>query len=456
MPPLDPHLSALAADTIVAPATPAGRSAVGVVRLSGRQAIEIARGLLRRQRLRPREAVLDHLVDAEGALVDQVLVTLFQAPSSYTGEDVVEISCHGSPPVLRHAVERAAELGARLAEPGEFTRRAWRNGRMDLVQAEAVRDLIDSATLYQARIAARQTTGALSKRLRAVKQSLLTLIARLEAGIDFAEDDIEVESSSAIAAALAPMRRQIGTLAEGFTVGKVVRSGLRLAIVGRPNVGKSSLFNRLLERERAIVNAAAGTTRDSISETASFNGIPVDLVDTAGIRATGDAIESEGVERSWQSLQDADCALVVVDLSQPHTDEDDELWRRASSDCPALLVGNKLDLPCRRSKSDELIAVSAKTGEGIADLRKRIRQRTLPGLDTLHEGSLVTNIRQEQLLREALQALERASAGVQAEVPHEMLLLDLYEALGPLDAITGATSVDDILDQIFSTFCIGK
>ncbi|MDE0622974.1 MAG: tRNA uridine-5-carboxymethylaminomethyl(34) synthesis GTPase MnmE [Bryobacterales bacterium] len=456
MPPLDPHLSALAADTIVAPATPAGRSAVGVVRLSGRQAIEIARGLLRQQRLRPREAVLDHLVDAEGALVDQVLVTLFQAPSSYTGEDVVEISCHGSPPVLRHAVERAAELGARLAEPGEFTRRAWRNGRMDLVQAEAVRDLIDSATLYQARIAARQTTGALSKRLRAAKQSLLTLIARLEAGIDFAEDDIEVEGSAAIAAALAPMRRQIGTLAEGFTVGKVVRSGLRLAIVGRPNVGKSSLFNRLLERERAIVNAAAGTTRDSISETASFNGIPVDLVDTAGIRATGDAIESEGVERSWQSLQDADCALVVVDLSQPHTDEDDELWRRASSDCPALLVGNKLDLHCRRGKSEELIAVSAKTGEGIADLRKRIRQRTLPGLDTLHEGSLVTNIRQEQLLREALQALERASVGVQAEVPHEMLLLDLYEALGPLDAITGATSVDDILDQIFSTFCIGK
>ncbi len=456
MPPLDPHLSALAADTIVAPATAAGRSALGVVRLSGKQAVEIARGLLRRRHWRPREAVLDHLVDADGALVDQVLVTLFQAPASYTGEDVVEISCHGSPPVLRHAVERAAELGARLAEPGEFTRRAWRNGRIDLVQAEAVRDLIDSATLYQARIAARQTTGTLSKRLRAVKQSLLTLIARLEAGIDFAEDDIEVEGSAAIAAALALMQQQIGTLVEGFTVGKVVRSGLRLAIVGRPNVGKSSLFNRLLERERAIVNPAAGTTRDAISETASFDGIPVDLVDTAGIRATGDAIESEGVERSWQSLHDADCALVVVDLSQPDTGEDDELWQRASSHCPALLVGNKLDLPRRHGKSEELIAVSAKTGEGIEDLRERIRQRTLPGLDSLHEGSLVTNIRQEQLLREALQALERASDGVRARVPHEMLLLDLYEALGPLDAITGATSLDDILDQIFSTFCIGK
>ena len=456
MPPLDPNLAALAADTIVAPATPAGRSAVGVVRLSGSQAVEIARGLLQRSHWQPREAVLDHLVDADGALVDQVLVTLFQAPASYTGEDLVEISCHGSPPVLRHAVERAAELGARLAEPGEFTRRAWRNGRMDLVQAEAVRDLIDAATLYQARVAVSQTTGALSKRLQGVKQSLVTLIARLEAGIDFAEDDIEEEDSVAIAAALAKMRQQIGALAEGFTVGKVVRSGLRLAIVGRPNVGKSSLFNRLLERERAIVNATAGTTRDAISETASFNGIPVELVDTAGIRATGDAIESEGVQRSWQSLQEADCALVVVDLSQPDEVEDDELWERASWHSPALLVGNKLDLPRQRETPAKLIAVSAKTGAGIADLRERIRQRTLPGLDTLHEGSLVTNIRQERLLREALQALARASAGVRAEDPHEFLLLEMYEALAALDAITGATSVDDILNQIFSTFCIGK
>ncbi|MCY4535334.1 MAG: tRNA uridine-5-carboxymethylaminomethyl(34) synthesis GTPase MnmE, partial [Bryobacterales bacterium] len=386
MPPLDPHLSATAADTIVAPATPAGRSAIGLVRLSGPRATEVARGLLKRQHWPPREAVVDSLVDAQGALVDQVLVTLFQAPTSYTGEDLVEISCHGSPPVLRYALELAAELGARLAEPGEFTRRAWRNGRMDLVQAEAVRDLIDSATLYQARLAARQTSGALSKRLRGIKQSLLTLIARLEAGIDFAEDDVEVEDSGAIADAIAPLQQQIGTLAAGFAVGKVVRTGLRLAIVGRPNVGKSSLFNRLLERERAIVNATAGTTRDSISETASFDGIPVDLVDTAGIRATGDAIESEGVERSWQSLQEADCALVVVDLSQPEASEDDELWRRARLDCPALLVGNKLDLQRRRGGADELIAVSAKTGEGIAKLRARIRQRTLPGLDTLHEG----------------------------------------------------------------------
>lgn len=401
-------------------------------------------------------AALDDLVDADGALVDQVLVTLFEAPASYTGEDLVEISCHGSPPVLRYAVERAAALGARLAEPGEFTRRAWRNGRMDLVQAEAVRDLIDSATLYQAQIASRQTTGALSKRLRGIKQLLLTLIARLEAGIDFAEDDVEVEDSTVIAQAVAPMRQQILALAEGFAVGKVVRSGLRLAIVGRPNVGKSSLFNRLLARERAIVNPTAGTTRDSISESASFDGIPVDLVDTAGIRTTGDAIESEGVQRSWQSLQEADCALVVVDLSQPGAEEDDELWRRVRSDCPALLVGNKLDLPRQREGANELIAVSAKTGEGIADLRERIRQRTLPGLDSLHEGSLVTNIRQERLLREALEALDRAADGVQAEVPHEMLLLDLYEALRPLDAITGATSVDDILEQIFSTFCIGK
>ena len=456
MPPLNPHLSAAAADTIVAPATPPGRSAVGLVRLSGPKAVEIAGGLLRRKRWRPRETAVDALVDTAGAVVDQVLVTLFRAPASYTGEDLVEISCHGAPPVLRYALERAAELGARLAEPGEFTRRAWRNGRMDLVQAEAVRDLIDSVTLYQARLAAQQTTGALSKRLRGIKQGLLTLIARLEAGIDFAEDDVEVEDSAAVAGALAEIERQVNALAAGFSIGKVVRGGLCLAIIGRPNVGKSSLFNRLLGRERAIVNAAAGTTRDSINETVSFDGVPVELLDTAGIRAAAGEIEAEGVQRSWQSLQEVDCALVVVDLSQPGACQDDELWQRASSLCPALLVGNKLDLPRQRPGADEMIAVSAKTGDGIASLRERIRERALPGLDASHEGALVTNIRQERLLREALQCLQRAMAGVRASVPHEMLLLDLYEALQPLDAITGATSVDDILEQIFSTFCIGK
>ena len=456
MPPIDPNLSATGSDTIVAPSTPTGRSAIGLVRLSGSRAEEFARSLVPRKRFRPRVATLGSLVDADGSLVDQVVATLFPGPASYTGEDIVEISCHGSPPVLGFAVERALEVGARLAEPGEFTRRAFRNGRIDLVQAEAVRDLIDASTLYQARVAARQTSGALSERLQGVKGKLLELIALLEAGIDFAEDDIEVAGSAEILSRLAPVRDAVGSLAEGFALGKVVRSGLKLAIVGRPNVGKSSLFNRLLRRDRAIVNAAAGTTRDSISETASFDGIPVELVDTAGIRAARDAIESEGVERTWQSLQDADCALVVVDLSQSAADSDGGLWQEACRACPALLVGNKCDLPVRYDSRQPLVRVSAKTGDGIEQLRASIRERAMPGLDTLHEGTFVTNIRQERLLREAHSALGKAAEATRGRVPHEMLLLDLYEALRPLDVITGGTTMDDILDRIFSNFCIGK
>ena len=456
MPPITPHAAADASDTIVALSTPAGRSAIGIVRLSGPRAVAVARQLVPGGAPAPRAATLGTLRDRGGSAVDRVLTTAFPAPASYTGEDVVEISCHGSPPVLRFAVERALELGARLADPGEFTRRAFRNGRMDLVQAEAVRDLIDATTLYQARVAVRQASGTLSGKLGGVKSGLLELIALLEAGIDFAEDDVEVASGAQILERLNPARQAVRELAAGFSVGKVVRGGLRLAIVGRPNVGKSSLFNRLLHRDRAIVSAAAGTTRDSIAETASFDGIPVELVDTAGIRVTEDEVESEGVQRSWQALHDADCALVVVDLSQPGQPSDRDLWQRVSGACPALLVGNKADLPVLRAAEPDLAAVSAKTGEGIDRLRARIRDRALPGLGTLQEGSLVTSIRQERLLRTALGALDKAVAATRAEVPHEMLLLDLYDALGPLDAVTGATTMDDVLDRIFSSFCIGK
>ncbi len=456
MPPILPIPAGATADTIVAPSTPAGRSAIGIVRLSGPRAGEIACSLVPGRDLPPRTATLGALVDGNGGLVDRVVVTLFPAPASYTGENVAEISCHGSPPVLRFAAERSLELGARLAEPGEFTRRAFRNGRIDLVQAEAVRDLIDATTLYQAQVAARQSAGALSSRLRDAKRRLLELVALLEAGIDFAEDDTEIAGDDEILGRLEPVRDVVGALASGFAVGKVVRGGLRLAIVGRPNVGKSSLFNRLVGSDRAIVNAAAGTTRDLISETASFDGIPVEIVDTAGIRAAGDAIESEGVDRAWQSLQDADCALVVVDLSEEPEASDDALWRRVRRVCPALLVGNKRDLPARWDGTAPLARVSAKTGEGIDGLRASIREQAVPGLDALREGTFVTNIRQERLLREALAALACAAEGARAGVPHEMLLLDLYEALGPLDAITGTTTVDDILERIFSSFCIGK
>ncbi len=456
MPPLDAVDRGVGEDTIVALSTPPGRSATGVVRLSGPRAASIAGTLIPDRTLRARSAIVGNLVDAQGNLVDCVVATLFPAPASYTGEDVVEISCHGSPPVLRFSVERALETGARLAEPGEFTRRAFLNGRLDLVQAEAVRDLIDASTLYQARVAARQNAGALSARLRDAKACLVALIASLEAGIDFAEDDVSVPDSTEIISQITPIAATVASLADGFVVGKVVRSGMKLAIVGRPNVGKSSLFNRLLQRDRAIVNEAAGTTRDSISETASFGGIPVELVDTAGLRSALDPIEAEGVTRAWQSLQDADCALVVVDLSEPRPDRDEGIWEQVSGVCPSLLVGNKSDLPARYESANPLLRVSALTGDGIDALRARIRERTVPGLSELHEDSLVTNIRQERLLRATGEALGKARDAARCGVPHEMLLLDLYDALRPLDGVTGATTMDDILDQIFSTFCIGK
>lgn len=456
MPPIDSSTPVRDDDTIVAPATPAGRSAVGVVRLSGPQSAAVARQLVRAAALPPRRACLAALVDAHGTQIDQVLVTLFPESASYTGEEVVELSCHGSPPVLAFAVERALELGARLAAPGEFTLRAFRNGRMDLVQAEAVKDLIDATTLYQAQVAARQTAGALSLRVRDLKGMLVELIALLEAGIDFAEDDVEIPGARALRERLDPIRAGIGRLAASAAAGKVVRDGLRLAVVGRPNVGKSSLFNRLLGRPRAIVNPAAGTTRDVVSEHASLDGIPVQLIDTAGIRTTADEIETEGVERSWQALADADCALVVVDASQEAAPADRELWERTQDLCPAILVGNKRDLGERYACGDPITLVSAKTGAGVEQLLAKIRRSAAPGLEGAREEAFVTNIRQERLLKQALAAADKAAAAIEADVPHEMVLLDLYEALHPLDAITGATTIDDILERIFSSFCIGK
>ncbi len=433
-----------------------GRAAIGVLRLSGPLAREIADKLAPGRESAPRRAALRTLVDTRGLPVDQVLVTTFHAPASYTGEDVVEISCHGSPPVLRFAVERSIALGARLARPGEFTQRAFRSGRMDLTQAEAVRDLIDATTLYQARVAASQARGSLSKELRAIKVPLVEVIALLEAGIDFAEDDVEVASAKELSERLRPIRATVGRLVAGYSVGKVVRSGLQLAIVGRPNVGKSSLFNRLLGNSRAIVSSIAGTTRDVVSEDTCLDGIPVRMVDTAGIRASDSTIESEGVERSWQSLTEADCALVVVDLSRPGAAEDRTLQERARASCPVVLVGNKADLPLRYAGPELQVSVSAKTGEGMDALGQCIRNETLAGLDGLREGSFVTGIRQGSLLQEAHDALTKADQAVQDEVPHEMLLLDLYDALHPLDAITGGTTLDDVLERIFASFCIGK
>jgi tRNA modification GTPase len=445
-------------DTIAAVSTPPGRGGIGIVRISGKDAREVAGTILsfpEAPSWKPWTAALAALADAEGRTVDQVVVTYFAAPRSYTAEDVVEIACHGSPVVLRYALERACEAGARLAEPGEFTLRAYLNGRIDLPQAEAVRDLIEATTLYQARIAAQQSAGSVSRRLKPVKDQLLELIALLEAGIDFAEDDVDVAPPEEILRRVDAIAASVSALVASFAYGKLVHDGFSLAIVGRPNVGKSSLFNRLLEQDRAIVTGIPGTTRDVISETASLEGLPVKLLDTAGIRVGENVVEALGIERSHQAMADADLTLVVVDLSEPWTADDESLVRRAREQGKFLIAANKSDL-APRANPEGAFAVSALTGEGVPALRRAIAGAIAPQGRLEQEGGFITSLRHEQLLKETREALAHARNAATVGLPHEMLLLDLYAALRPIDAITGATTADDILNRIFSTFCIGK
>jgi tRNA modification GTPase len=475
-------------DTIVAVATPAGRGGIGVVRLAGPEAKNIALPMLKlKHDLEPGRAVFGELVEPNDDCVgsgrslsrakprepvqaeqnsadriDEVVVTYFAKPYSYTTDDIVEISAHGSPVVLHHIVELAMARGARLAEPGEFTMRAFLNGRIDLTQAEAVRDLIDSQTLYQAKVAAQQLEGALSRRLQPIKQKLVELIATLEAGIDFAEDDISVLPAAQILERIAVVRTPLEELAASFAYGKIVHEGLTLAIVGRPNVGKSSLFNRLVERERAIVTATPGTTRDLISETVAIGGIPIKLVDTAGIRRALDEAEAIGIRKSMEALADADLVLVVCDVSQPLAEEDQQLLSQAQERV-AIVVENKCDLMNHVGTAEQssangsrVVRTSATTGRGIAELRNEIFRRVAGDSGADRETGFLTNLRHQERVRESLAALAAAELAIENKIPHEMLLLDLYNALRSLDEITGATTNDDILNLIFSTFCIGK
>ena len=481
-------------DTIVAVATPPGRGGIGVVRLAGPEAKAIALPMLRlKHGLEPGRAVFGELVEsttrvgtaAPGrpahpaptacvepglrpagtgqspvpARIDEVVVTYFARPHSYTTDDIVEISAHGSPPVLHHVVDLAVAGGARLAEPGEFTMRAFLNGRLDLTQAEAVRDLIDSQTLYQAKVAAQQLDGALSRRLHPVKQKLVELVAVLEAGIDFAEDDVSVLPAEQIVARGSAIRAPLEELAASFSYGKIVHEGLTLAIVGRPNVGKSSVFNQLVERDRAIVTSTPGTTRDLVSETVAIGGIPVKLVDTAGIRHALDEAESLGIRKSRETLADADLVLVVLDSSAPASAEDHELLAQVAQR-PAMIIENKTDIRSPQFSADGFrmprVRASALTGEGIAELRSAILRHIGGDVSASRETAFVTNLRHQRLITQALASLDAALAAVKNRVPHEMLLLDLYGALRALDEITGATTTDDILNFIFGSFCIGK
>lgn len=469
-------------DTIAAVATPPGRGGIGIVRLSGPDAVSIASQLVRpRRRLEPGRAVLASVIDPahpNGDAIDEAVATSFVSPHSYTGENVVEIAAHGSPVVLDALLRGALSAGARLANPGEFTERAFLNGRIDLTQAEAVHDLIAAQTLEQARMAAQQLGGALSRRVAPAKEDLVTLIALLEAGMDFAAgelDDVDVVPPQQIKAAIARVREILQRLARSYAQGHRLREGASLALVGRPNVGKSSLFNRLLERERAIVTPVPGTTRDTVEEVTALGGIPLRLIDTAGLRVAGDApadeAEAQGIARSREALADADVVIVVLDASAPVCREELELLE-SLEDRPHLVARNKSDLSRDESalSRDELdlsraaepasgyanaLFTSAVTGDGIAELRAGIL-RILSVEGEVVGGGVLNSLRQQQAVEAALEGLAAADAANESGVPHEFLLTDLHHALRALDTLTGATTSDDILNRIFSTFCIGK
>ncbi len=502
-------------ETIVAISTPPGRGGIGMVRLAGPEALAIVERLVRvtgplEHGVVRRARVLDPN-DASLA-IDDALVTAFLAPHSYTGDTVVEIAAHGSPVVLaallRAALDEGARLGAevRLARPGEFTQRAFLSGKIDLTQAEAVRDLIAAQTLDQARVAAQQMGGAMAQRVTPAKGELLHLMALLEAGMDFASgelDDVEVMPPARIAREIEAVERPLAELAASFRRGQLLRNGAAMALIGPPNAGKSSLFNRLLERERAIVTPLPGTTRDTVEESLALAGIPLRLIDTAGLRAAGprpgaeqaaeddgsrshqtgagiaqgieegieqgieqgagehgiDLAEMQGMARSRQALADADLVLMVHDAATEWTETEREVLttlREPGGARPHLVVYNKADLLAQgEAVPAGVIRTSALTGEGLAELREAILEQ-LGAAGALAESGALNTLRQQEAVRDALASLGDAAAANSAGLPHEMLLMDLHRALRALDSLTGATTPDDILERIFSTFCIGK
>jgi len=443
-------------DTIVAVATPPGRGGIGVVRLSGPSALVVAQALItHRDALQPRHATFSKIrpPSAAGAAkpeapVDQVVATFFPSPHSYTGEDVVELSAHGNPVVLGEIVRAAIAAGARLAEPGEFTLRAYLSGRIDLVQAEAVNDLIDAVTPLQARAAFDQLDGTLTRAIGAIDATLFDLIARLEASVDFPEEGYHFVEPGALAQAIDGLLERTAALLGDARRGRMIREGLTIAIAGEPNAGKSSLFNALAGASRAIVTAVPGTTRDLVTEVVDIGGLRVTLVDTAGLRDTVDPVEVEGVSRAHQAMAVADLVLLVEDRSRPRSARE--------GNTKVLYVANKSDLPAAWT-DDRAVSVSATVGDGLELLRRRIVAAL--DVDPLRDHPAMTNVRHLALVDRAHAALSRARAAALADgaaLPEEFVLADLAEARAALEEISGRRAPDDLLEHIFSRFCIGK
>jgi tRNA modification GTPase len=451
-------------DTIVAIATPPGEGAVALLRVSGPEATAIAAKVCNPSRggtlgkIEPRHQVRARVRAADGTTLDQVLVTRFAAPASYTGEDVVEISGHGGPLVAKRMLEAVVAAGARVAGPGEFTQRAFLNGKLDLTQAEAVMDLIRAHSDLALRAANEQLGGRLGRRIEALREGLLNLVAHVEAHIDFPDEDITPETGAVLLARLEDARAQIAALLDTARPGRILREGLRTAIVGEPNVGKSSLLNALSGRDRAIVSATPGTTRDTIEEFVSVGGLALRLVDTAGIRESRDAIEQEGIDRAHREVEAADLVLHVVDASLPPS-PGETLPAAADAEQVRMIVLNKIDLGVHPGwkNSESGWKVSCTSGEGIDQLAKEIADRAAGGTLRSSAGALAAiSVRHRDCLARASGALERARATLLAGESPEFVAVDLRAALSACGEVVGGADSEVILDRIFATFCLGK
>lgn len=459
--------AAPAAETIVAISTPPGRGGIGVVRLSGPRAIAIATGLFRPSGNVAADAriAFGRFEDQGGEMIDHGYLAVFHPPATFTGEETAELWAHGSPAALRLLVQAAVALGARPATPGEFSLRAFLNGRMDVTQAEAIRDLIEARTAFQAKVAHDQVLGRISAEVNRLKDRLADVVARLEASIEFSEESEAGRflPEGGVLSEIDSLRSDVEQLAETFERGRRVRDGATVAIVGSPNAGKSSLFNRLLEEDRAIVTAVAGTTRDILEETLDLRGIPVALRDTAGLHDPGNEADAEAVRRARGAIATADVVILVLDGSRPL--QGDERALLAGLDMARALVAiNKVDLDSgigldealRLKQSHGAFEISARTGAGIDALRRALEEAVSSGAAASREETFITNVRQRDLLAKAARALARASEGARRGVSDEYLILDYREALDRLGEITGEVGIDGIYERIFRNFCIGK
>lgn len=447
-------------DTIVAPVTPFGRSGVAVIRLSGASSLQIIHRIIETERFspEPRCASLRKIVDpVSGELIDEVLITYFKSPQSFTGEDVIEISCHGSPIIIRQIIDLCLKFDARLADAGEFSLRALLNGKINLSQAEAIRDLINAQTISSAKQSVRQLQGELSNWLQPLKDSLLNVVVILESALEFVEDDLPEYQSENIKIKLEEISLRLEEMTATFSTGKLLREGLRVTLVGRPNAGKSTLFNTLLGRERAIVTEIAGTTRDTLNESLTIDKVPIFLTDTAGLRKTSDVVEKIGVERTKQTMADADLVVAVIDGSKPLMDEDVDMLSSLIEN-ESIVAINKKDL----NKSFlidvgnfDSVQISAKTGEGIDELKEAIINKYLPHLSD-KSGFLISDVRHFDLLNRAKSEVDYSRQLLEKKVSEEISLIGLHNALRFLGEITGETTTEDVLTRIFSTFCIGK